>query len=65
MVRGIVTCSLTYCSPVSLSHSNLKGREIGRVASPSFLTRVSLATLVQLPPSMIKEQTFSEIKQRE
>ncbi|KAL0689471.1 hypothetical protein Bca4012_089149 [Brassica carinata] len=65
MVIGTVTCSFTYCSPASFSHFNLKRRERGRVASPSFLTRVSLATLVQLPPSIIKEQTFSETKKRE
>ncbi|KAF8116376.1 hypothetical protein N665_0019s0054 [Sinapis alba] len=61
MVRGTVTCSFTYCSPASLSHSNLKGQERGRVTSSNFLTRVSLATLVQLPPSMIKEQNFQRL----
>src|SRR5690606_20499031 len=65
MVSGTVTCSLTYCSPVSFNHSNLKGRESGLVSRSSFLTKKSLATLVQLPLSMISEQTFSETRHRE
>lgn len=62
MGRGTVTCSFTYCSPASFNHSNLKGRGSGLVSSLSFLTRLSLATLVQLPPSIIKEQILSETK---
>ncbi|KAL0749622.1 hypothetical protein Bca101_031625 [Brassica carinata] len=65
MVSGTVTFSLTYCSPASFSHSNLKGRESGRVTSPSFFTWVSLATLVQLPQSIIKEQTLEEMRHLE
>ena len=47
------TCPFTLTSPQSFNHCNLYGLGCFKVGKFNFSTKVVLATLVQLPPSMI------------